>query len=360
MASQHYMRTAVGALILMLVATGCASKSRTAKTAPPPDRGTATERSMSTTDSRMASADQKDVQGRVANEQSDVRPQTERMVPSDRTGSSNPTATNQAVLCADERRDMTAALNCAPSSVGDRESGALDRSAYSPEAMTACRNRTDSSGHVIFEDSACARKYRTQRTAMGASYENVDFSRESAYYDRYIGKAVRHAKEAEIAANQGHSAEMLRHAELALDQAKEAQRAGNVPGLPEGISELRRTLHHGEDMQWQDAVDHVRHARVHLSVAAGMKPNDIRLTSMAGPAATTGAAAATRRTLSGELIGDETAAMSDGNRQYVLRDQNGQETKILVPADMNQNVKAGDHVQAVLDPDGRVVAINKE
>ncbi len=344
MVCQRDMRTAAGFLILMLVATGCAAKS-----------GTATADRSASTSGRTAAIDQETAQGRVTNEQAGVRPQTERMVPTDRTGSSNPTASKQAVLCADERGDMTGPLNCAR---GERERAMLDKTAYSPEALSACRHRTDASGHVIFEDTACARKYRAQRAAMGASYENVDISRESAYFDRYMGKAVRHAREAEIAANQGHSAEMMRHAELALDQAKEAQRAGNVPGLPEGIAELRETLRHGQDMQWQDAMDHVRHARVNLAVAAGMKPNDVRLASVSD--AGTSGMAANRRTLSGELIGDESTAMTDGNREYLLRDQSGRETKILVPADMSQNVKPGDHVQAVLDQDGRVVAINKE
>ena len=80
---------------------------------------------------------------------------------------------------------------------------------------------------------------------MGSSYENVNWSRENAFYDRYITKAVKHAREAEIAANQGHAPEMLRHAELSLDQAKEAQRAGNIAELNQGIIALRETLRHG-------------------------------------------------------------------------------------------------------------------
>jgi hypothetical protein len=305
----------------------------------------------------MAAVDQKAEQGRLTTEPANQRPLTERPVPSNRTGTGDPLATNQAVPCADERADMTAPLNCSPAGRG-RDEQALDRTAYSAEALSACQHKVDASNHVIFDDPACARRYRPQ---MGSSFENVDYSRESAYFDRYMDKAVKHAREAEIAANQGHSTEMLRHAELALDQAKEAQRAGNVPGLREGIMELRATLRHGEDMQWQDSVDHVRSARVNLSQAAGINPRDPRF-AMPAPTATANTIATNRgRTVRGQLMGDEAAApRSDGNYQYVVRDRNGQDTRILLAPDLNRNVKPGDTVQAVLDPNGRVVAINKE
>ena len=66
---------------------------------------------------------------------------------------------------------------------------------------------------------------------MGSSDQNVNLTRESAFFDRYIGKSVKHAREAEIAGEHGNSIEMTQHANLALAEAKLAQRAGNVPGL---------------------------------------------------------------------------------------------------------------------------------
>jgi len=300
----------------------------------------------------MAAVDQKAEQGRVATAPPGERPVTEQSGPSNRTGSGDPMSVDQAVPCADERADMTAPFNCASRTRGTN-------AAYAPEALGTCRNRLDSSGHVIYEASACVGRYRTQMgTQMGSSFQNVDYSRENAYFDRYMDKAVKHARQAEIAADQGHSAEMMRHAQLSLDQAKEAQRAGNVPGLVEGITELRETLHHGEDMQWRDSMDHVRYARLYLSEAAGMKPTDIRLATT--PAGTTRMVNRKSRTVTGELVGDAATTGPDGNRQYVLRDRNGQETRIVITPDMNPNLKAGDKVQAMLDPDGRVVAINKE
>ena len=75
---------------------------------------------------------------------------------------------------------------------------------------------------------------------MGSAYS----TKNNAFFDRSIDTAVKHVREADIAGNQGHAAEMLKYAQLSLDQAKQAQRAGNVPGLNEGIVELREVLRH--------------------------------------------------------------------------------------------------------------------
>jgi Small metal-binding protein len=105
-------------------------------------------------------------------------------------------------------------------------------------AMAACPARTDAKGNVIYDDPTCPSRYQQPGQQMGNSY----LTKESAFFDRYIDKAVKHAREAEIAGNQGHAAELLEHAQLSLDQAKQAQRAGNVPGLNEGIIALREAL----------------------------------------------------------------------------------------------------------------------
>ena len=67
---------------------------------------------------------------------------------------------------------------------------------------------------------------------------------------------------------------MLRHAELALDHAKEAQREGNVSELVTGIGELQEALRHRQSRGQEDTLDHIRQARVALSSAAGMNPDD--------------------------------------------------------------------------------------
>ena len=185
----------------------------------------------------------------------------------------------------------------------------------------------------------------------------MNWSRESAFFDRYMDKAVKHAREAEIAANHGHGPEMRRHAELSLDQAKEAQRAGNVPGLNEGIIALRETLRNGEASQLQDATSHVRDARINLSKAAGMKSRD---TDLAGARAsnTSTRMNSQARTVKGELVGDTASSNADGGQRYILRGTDGQETPVTLTPDMKNRVKAGDMVEAQVATDGSIVAIN--
>lgn len=72
--------------------------------------------------------------------------------------------------------------------------------------------------------------------------EKVYLIKQNAFFNRYIDKAVKHAREAEMAGNMGQAQDLLKHAQLSLDQAREAQRAGSVPGLNEGIAFLRKAL----------------------------------------------------------------------------------------------------------------------
>ena len=66
--------------------------------------------------------------------------------------------------------------------------------------------------------------------------------RENPFFNLHIEKAVNHAREAEIAGNMGESEVLLEQARLSLMRAREAQRAGNVPGLNEGIANLKQAL----------------------------------------------------------------------------------------------------------------------
>ena len=66
--------------------------------------------------------------------------------------------------------------------------------------------------------------------------------KENPFFIRFIEKAVKHAREAEIAGNLGQAQELLVHARESLDLAREAQRAGSVPGLNEGIAFLRKVF----------------------------------------------------------------------------------------------------------------------
>jgi hypothetical protein len=346
MTHNKYVMILAGGLTLMLLSTACASKSKTRTTANQPVResAVATDRT-----------DQMAVQGRETVAGSSERPVTERPVPSNRTGTPDDrTASDRVVPCADDKGDMTASLDCAPTNRRDDRTGRNAVDDATAIAMANCAYRTDAKGHVIYEDPSCASRYRSQ---MGSSYENVNWSRESAFYDRYINKAVKHVREAEIAANQGHGPEMMRHAQLSLDQAKEAQRAGNVAGLNEGIIALRETLRHGEATGLPDATGHLRDARINLSRAAGMKPRD---TGIGALASTTGTRMNTQaRTVKGQLVGDTASSSNvDGGQRYILRGQDGQEVPVILTPDMRNRVKAGDMVEAQVASDGSVMSIN--
>lgn len=79
----------------------------------------------------------------------------------------------------------------------------------------------------------------------------------------------------------------LEHAQLSLDQAKQAQSAGNVPGLNEGIIGLRETLSLPPGASLQDATAHVRGARIKLSQAGGIRTIAADRSPIAGAGART-------------------------------------------------------------------------
>ena len=75
-----------------------------------------------------------------------------------------------------------------------------------------------------------------------SSPQQVYLIRENPFFNMHIEKAVQHAREAEIAGNMGEAEVLQEHARISLMQAREAQRAGNVPGLNEGIANLKKAL----------------------------------------------------------------------------------------------------------------------
>ena len=75
-----------------------------------------------------------------------------------------------------------------------------------------------------------------------SSPNQIYLIRENPFFGLHIEKAVQHAREAEIAGNMGEAEVLLENARLSLMQAHEAQRAGNVPGLNEGIANLKKAL----------------------------------------------------------------------------------------------------------------------
>ena len=291
MIHSHCMKTVMGGLSLVLLLGACSSgaKSRKADTQARSNSDVVANRGSS-----LDPMDRMTTQDQMA---------TERQVPHDRLGTGGDRSeADRIVPCADDKGDITGSMDCdrmnrkasyrdgglaaACTSRVDAQGQHVyddpacpekyysDRAAYERAAgVSSCASRTDKKGNVIYDDPACPTRYRRQ---MGSSFENVRWTQESAFYDRYTDKAAKHAREAEVAGNQGHGPEMLRHAELALDQAKEAQRVGHQPDLDAGIVALREAISFGHGDQIPAAATSIRDARVKLSRAAGIPAIDTR------------------------------------------------------------------------------------
>ena len=137
---------------------------------------------------------------------------------------------------------------------------------------SVCTSRMDAKGTVIYDDPTCPSR---MGGAVVTDPGTVYLIRENPFFNLHIEKAVEHANAAEIAGNQGQAADLMEHAQMSLFQAKEAQRAGNVAGLNEGIISLREALRLPEGSSVREATAYVRDARKNLSQAGGMKYKEI-------------------------------------------------------------------------------------
>ena len=169
-----------------------------------------------------------------------------------------------------------------------------------------CPSKVDANGKVIYADSGCAHRYYYQ-------------TKENAFYDRYADKAAKHARAAEIAANEGNMPDMIEDAELSLDHAKEARRANNNPDLAAGIAALRQSI-------------------------ALAQTNEV-------PGSRVGNRA---QTVKGEL-----SRSAGGGEQYVVRDSQNREMPITLSPEMSRQVQVGDVVEAQVDSNGQVTSISK-
>ena len=228
-----------------------------------------------------------------------------------------------------------------PSAVAEKERAAL---------AAACPSQVDATGNSVYDDPSCPDGYRRQKeniddraALVAACSSHVDatgkiiyddpaclarnryLAQESAYYDRYIDKAVKHARTAEIAANQGNVPDMLENAQLSLENAKEARRAGNNADLAAGILALRQTIAYGQG-----------------------QGNEVTTTTVSRS-----------RTVKGELSRGTGEKRADGREYYVVRDPQNREVPIILSQEMNQQVHVGDVVEAQIGADGQVTSITK-
>ncbi|HEU4684330.1 MAG TPA: small metal-binding protein SmbP [Nitrospira sp.] len=365
------IQTFVGGLSVLVLLTACSSGSKTRS-------ATHTTGASETAAARTGAVDDRT----VSNDPMDrmmpdhMATRTERPVPDDRERMPR----DRVIPCADEKGNATTSLDCDQMDREGRRAGVRSE-ANDPFLAEACASRLDERGQFIYDDPTCPERYRKlvgtcasrmdakgnviytdpncpirARQQMGSSYENVRWTQESAYYDRYTDKAVKHAREGEMAGEQGHIPELMRHAELALDQAKEAQRIGNQPDLNEGIRALRDSITLGHNRSAQAAIMSVRDARIKLSRAAGMNVRDTRTPEERAFLAKAVAGLRTR-TVRGELTQDMDRSRRDGGEHYVLRDRN-REIPIALSPDMSRQVQVGDIVEVQIDSRGQVVAIS--
>jgi hypothetical protein len=98
--------------------------------------------------------------------------------------------------------------------------------------------------------------------------------RDSSFYERNVNAAFKHVRAAEIAGDKGDNALLVHHAQIALGQMKEAQRAGSNAPLDDAMVSLKKSLEQGQKNQTQEATGHVRDAREKLSHAADVRITD--------------------------------------------------------------------------------------
>ncbi len=110
----------------------------------------------------------------------------------------------------------------------------------------------------------------TADTSMAAA-QNESTASMTADSKNYVKEALKHAQEADSAGKQGKADALVKHAEMALSKAKDAQRAGHNERLNEGVYALGDAIEHGRKGETKDAREHIMHAIMKLSEAAGLQ-----------------------------------------------------------------------------------------
>ncbi|HLZ34942.1 MAG TPA: small metal-binding protein SmbP [Nitrospira sp.] len=92
--------------------------------------------------------------------------------------------------------------------------------------------------------------------------------KDNAFYERNVNAAFNHARAAEVAGSQSNNALLVHHAQIALAEVKEAQRAGSNTPLDDAMVSLTKALEEGQKGQTQEATQNAKDAREKLSHAA--------------------------------------------------------------------------------------------
>lgn len=99
-----------------------------------------------------------------------------------------------------------------------------------------------------------------------ADKSTAAMANDPATYKSQLSGAVAHVRKAEVAGNEGNIPEMLKHANMSLEQAKGAQRIGTNPDLDDGIADLKEAIVVGKRDQLAPSA--LKDARIKLARAA--------------------------------------------------------------------------------------------
>jgi hypothetical protein len=256
MQQKHVVFSWAGSLLLVVASAAYAADAPGDVTANPPADVTVTPQTEAAANPNAAMNPQSEQGMSVAAE-----------TPADtRISSASPTAAESMATnpCADQA--AAGSLDC------EKLKRRVSTEKTAAGTALACTSHLDPKGNVVYDDPTCPSRIRPVITDAGSIY----LIRENPFFNLHIEKAVNHAQAAEIAGNQGQAVEMMDHAQMSLMRAREAQRAGNVPGLNEGIISLTEALRLPEGSSVREATVYVRDARKNLSQAGGFKYKEVQ------------------------------------------------------------------------------------
>ena len=248
----------------------------------------------------------------------------------------------------------------------------LERPVASTSPITCVQHR-DSRGRMVYDNPACADKYRRQQTevaAVCASFvDRGDQARmsgdpnypdrasaspmsepvqESAHRDGNVNTALNDVLKAEAAGNEGNIPEMLRRTRMSLDGVNALQGAGNNPYLHSAVMDLREAMTVGCRNQIAPAALGDARAKLSQAALAGGSTHALKTGSRL-----------TTQTVTGELVRDTSSSGTMGGEHFLVRDRQNNEIPIRLSPEMSTQVHPGDIVEAQIDSKGEVVAISK-
>lgn len=269
MKHKRVVLSCAGSLLLVCASATHAADTPVEPTASAPTDAAATPQTEAAVNSDSVITPQTDA---AVNSESAVTPQAEERMsvaaetpPDTRIDPAAERMATSSGPCADQSGSASTSMDC------ERLKRRLGENRTSGNLTAACSSRMDDKGNVMYDDPTCPGRIHPVVTDARSVY----LTRENPFFNLHIEKAVDHARAAEIAGNQGQAIDLLEHAQMSLDRAKEAQRAGNVPGLNEAIMSLREALRLPEASSVREATAYVRDARKNLSQAGGMKYAEI-------------------------------------------------------------------------------------